>query len=147
MSKITIKNISSATVTIAAPDIRFRRELVPGRTVPVSREEYDDLSFDTGFNNLIRGHYIRIDGLEEDEQTSDMKNTYDAAEIGKMLDDHDVTAFAKFIPDAAPAEKETAVALAIEKKIIDNGIIALIKKYCNVDVIQAINMKHLAEEK
>ena len=41
MSKIQVKNVSSATVVITAPDVRLRRELVPGRIVPLTQEEID----------------------------------------------------------------------------------------------------------
>ena len=64
-----------------------------------------------------------------------------------MLVKGDVTAFAKFIPNATEAEKESAVTLAVEHKITNAGIVALIKKYCDVDVIKAIAAKHDAEEK
>jgi hypothetical protein len=61
--------------------------------------------------------------------------------------ENDVTAFAKFIPKATDAEKVSAVTLAVEHKVTNAGIVALIKKYCDVDVINAIAMKHDAEEK
>ena len=64
-----------------------------------------------------------------------------------MLDNADVTAFAKFIPHATSAEKESAVQLAVDKGITNGAIVALLKKYCGVDVISAINAKHQAEEK
>jgi hypothetical protein len=37
--------------------------------------------------------------------------------------------------------------MAIDKGITNSAITALIKKYCNVDVIKAINIKHELEEK
>ena len=52
-----------------------------------------------------------------------------------------------FIPNATDAEKESTVNLAVEHKITNSGIVGLIKKYCGVDVIQAIAVKHDAEEK
>jgi hypothetical protein len=64
-----------------------------------------------------------------------------------MLLENDVTKFAKFIPHATEAEKDAAVTLAVEHKITNSGIVALIKKYCDVDIISAIAMKHDAEEK
>ena len=64
-----------------------------------------------------------------------------------MLIKNDVTAFAKFIPTATAAEKESAVNLAIQHKITNNAIVALIKKYCDVDIINAISVAHDAEEK
>lgn len=149
MSNLSIKNISTATVVIIAPNIRFRRELVPGRSVSLTPEEYEELSFDTGFSALLNSHYIQINGLDEDKEATIVEGAnhiYTANDIAKMYDTANVTEFAKFIPIAAEAEKETAVKLAIEKGITNGGFTALIKKYCGVDVISAINMKHQAEE-
>lgn len=144
---ITIKNISTNLVSLYLPAIRFNRELMPGREVPVSQEEYDELTFDTGFMALVNGHYIKVNGVEEEKQVEVVEKVFEASEIEKMLTKGDVTAFAKFIPTATDAEKESAVTLAVEHKITNAGIAALIKKYCDVDVIKAIAAKHDAEEK
>ena len=145
--KISIKNISSATISLILPYINFRRKLDCGRTIYVSEEEYFELVNDPGFAAMVREHYVSVKGLEEHEVAEIVKGTvYEATDIAAMLDKLDVTAFAKFIPTAAPAEKESAVKLAIDKGITNPAITALIKKYCDVDVIAAINMKHQAEE-
>lgn len=144
---ITIKNISTSRVSIYAPQIKFNRALMPGRTIPLSDEEYEELTFDPGFMALINGHYIRVEGVAEEQQVEVVQNVVEASEIEKMLVNGDVTAFAKFIPRATAAEKESAVTLAVDHKITNAGIVGLIKKYCDVDVIQAISMKHDAEEK
>jgi hypothetical protein len=121
--------------------------LDPGRVITVSQEEYEELTFDPGFMALVNGHYIRIDGVEEEKQVELVGNVVEASAIEKMLLENNVTKFAKFIPTATEAEKESAVTLAVEHKITNSGIVALIKKYCGVDVINAIAMKHDAEEK
>ena len=144
---IRIKNISTSLVSLYVPNIHFNRELMPGREIPVSQEEYEELTFDTGFMSLVNGHYIKITGLEADQQVEVVENVVEASEIEKMLKEGNVTAFAKFIPHATAAEKESAITLAVEHKITNSGIVALIKKYCDVDVIQAIAAKHEAEEK
>jgi len=144
---IRIKNVSTSLVSLYVPSIRFNRELTPGRAVPVSQEEYDELTFDPGFMALVNGHYIVIEGLEADKRVVETTPVFDSSKIQQMLLNNDVTAFAKFIPNATIAEKESAVTLAIEHKITNAGIVALIKKYCDVDVINAIAMKHEAEEK
>ena len=144
---ITIKNISTSLVSLYFPAIRFNRELMPGREIPVTDEEYEEMTFDTGFMSLVSGHYIKVNGLEEEKQVEVVENVFEASEIEKMLVNGDVTAFAKFIPHATDAEKESAVTLAVEHKITNAGIVALIKRYCDVDVIQAIAAKHDAEEK
>lgn len=144
---IRIKNVSTSLVSIYLPNIRFNRELMPGREVPVSDEDYQEMTFDAGFMALVNGHYIKILGLEEEKQVAIVNNVYEAGEIEKMLLTGDVTAFAKFIPSATEAEKESAVTLAVQHKITNSGIAALIKKYCDVDLIEAINVKHQSEEK
>jgi hypothetical protein len=152
MSQVTIKNASSATVVIAAANMNFRRELIPGRSISVPDKVYEELNFDPGFNALVDGHYIKVEGIareiEEAKVSVSHKTTevYDTQAIAKMYDEQNFTAFTKFIQNAAPAEKETAVKLAIDKGITAGGFTALIKKYCGVDVINAIAMKHQAEE-
>jgi hypothetical protein len=144
---IRITNVSTSMVSLYVPEIKLNRDLTPGRTISVTPEEYEELTFDTGFNSLLRGHYIRVDGLEEDKQVEIISNIVDAKSIENMLLKGDVAAFAKFIPRATEAEKESAVTLAVEHKITNAGINALIKKYCGIDVINAIAVKHDAEEK
>lgn len=144
---IKIKNVSTSLISLYLPAIRFNRELMPGREIPVSDEEYEELTFDTGFMSLVNGHYLKITGVEEEQQVEVVENVVEASEIEKMLVENDVTKFAKFIPSATEAERESAVTLAVEHKITNAGIVALIKKYCDVDIIQAIAAKHDAEEK
>jgi hypothetical protein len=144
---IKIKNISTSLVSLYVPNIHFNRELMPGREIPVSQEEYEELTFDTGFMSLVSGHYVKITGVEEEQAVEVVDDVFEASEIEKMLVNNDVTAFAKFIPHATDAEKESAVTLAVEHKVTNSGIVALIKKYCDVDIINAIAAKHDAEEK
>ena len=144
---IQIKNISTCIVSLQAPGVKFNRELTPGRTIPITQEEYDELMYDVGFSALLNGHYIKLLGVDEEKQVEVVENVVEASEIEKMLVEGNVTAFAKFIPKATAAEKESAVTLAVEHKVTNSGIVALIKKYCDVDVINAIAVKHDAEEK
>jgi len=144
---IKIKNVSTSMVSLYVPQINLNRDLQPGRVIAVSPEDYDELTFDAGFNALVKGHYLKILGVEENQQVEVVSNVVEASDIENMLIKGDVTAFAKFIPKATEAEKESAVTLAVEHKITNPGITALIKKYCGIDVINAIAVKHEAEEK
>ena len=144
---IRIKNVSTSLVSLYVPAIKLNRELNPGRAIPVSEEEYEELTFDPGFMALVNGHYIVIEGIEAEQQVAEVGPVFDASKIENMLVTNNVTEFARFIPHATEAEKESAVTLAVEHKITNSGIVALIKKYCDVDIINAINMKHEAEEK
>ena len=144
---IKIKNVSTSIVSLYVPSIRLNRELTPGRAVPVTDEEYEELTFDPGFMALINGHYIVVEGVEKERQVAEVGPVFEASKIEKMLLANDVMAFAKFIPTATEAEKESAVTLAVGHKITNSSIVGLIKKYCDVDVIDAIAKKHDAEEK
>lgn len=145
-NKITMKNISSGTVIVAVPDIGFRRELLPNRVVPVTQDEYNSLVFDPGVDALIQGHYIKFDGVEEDEAPVTASPIYEASNIKKMLEDEDIAAFTRFLPKATEAEKESVIKLATDLKVTNNAFIALIKKYCGVDIISAINIQHQLSE-
>lgn len=147
MSEIMIKNISSATVVLAFPEMRFNRSLVPGRAVPISKEIYDEILFDPGMQNMIRGGYIKIEGLDDGEKVIEDANVLEKSAIEDMIAKRDITAFAKFIPTATLAEKETIVQYVVNNNITDNAFAALIKKYCQVDVVSAIAMQHQADEK
>ena len=74
-------------------------------------------------------------------------NVMDKDEIIKIIDSRDITAFAKYIKVAPSAAKDTIVQYVVENNITDNAFTALIKTYCGIDVIQAISVKHQAEEK
>ena len=124
---IRIKNVSTSRVSLYAPSVRLNRNLDPGRAIPLSQEEYEELTFDPGFMALVNGHYLKIEGVEEEKQVELVGKVTEASAIEKMLMENNVTAFAKFIPQATEAERESAVTLAVEHKITNAGIVALIK--------------------
>jgi hypothetical protein len=147
MEKITIKNICNAIVSIYVPEANFSRDIPSGREIPIPKETYEALTFDQGFMNLVNMHYIQILGVPAEEAILPPEEVVTSKdEINEMLDKLDIVAFAKFIPNAAPAEKDTIVSLAVDKKITHSGFVGLIKKYCGRDVIDLIHMKHQEEE-
>jgi len=147
MNNITIKNVSTAKIYLSIPSIGFKRDLMPGRTIPLTEEEYREFTFDPGCMSLLEGHFLKVSGIEEDRQVTPIENVYESTDIARMFDTNDMTGFAKFIPTATTAEKESVVQIAVHKGITAPGFVTLIKKYCDVDIINAINMKHQAEEK
>lgn len=147
MSKITVKNISSGTVVISVPEISFNRSLSPGRVIPITQEQYDDLLFDPGVQVLARAGYIKFFGAEKGEELEVKEGSIkDKDEIEAMMAKRDIVAFAKYIPNASPAAKEVIVNYAVKNNVVDNAFTALIKKYCDVDVINAISIKRQSEE-
>ena len=110
--------------------------------------EYEDLMYEPGVQNMIRGGYIKVDGVQEERAVIETPtNVMEKDEIVKMIEDKDITAFAKYIQIAPSAAKDTIVQYVVDHNITDNAFTALIKKYCGVDVIQAIAVKHQAEER
>ena len=143
---IQIKNISSSTMTIICPDFKFRRKLPIGREIPVAKEIYDELCYDTGFQSMVKFGMLKVNGAEiEDAEVIETDYTVlSADEIKEIFEKKDITKFAKMIPNAAPATKESIVKLAVEMRMIDAGFVALINKYCNVNIMDAITAQ--AEE-
>ena len=149
MGKITLKNISSATVVIGSSNSTIRsRSLAPNRIITLTPSEYEDLMYEPGIQNMIRGGYIKIEGVQEDRAViEEPTNVKERDEIIKMINDRDITGFAKYIKIAPSAAKDTIVQYVVDNNITDNAFTALIKTYCGIDVIQAISVKHQAEEK
>ena len=148
MSKITLKNISSGTVVISSIEAKINRTLTPGRVISLTQEEYENLMFEPGIQNMIRGGYIKIDGVEEERVAVDEpENVMTKEEIEKMIQDREITKFANYIKVAPPAARDTIVKYIVDNNITDNAFSALIKTNCGIDVIQAIAIKHQAEEK
>ena len=145
---IKVKNISNYTIYVIAADYNFHRKLTPGREISVTQEIYDELTFDAGFEKLVRGGALRVTGVNEtlSEVIEVPFETLTPAEIKKIFEEKDYVTFTKKIQNASPATKESIVAVAVEQRISDNAFVSLIKKYCNVNVIEAISVQVQAEE-
>lgn len=137
---IKVKNVGSSTVVLICSDLRFRRKLMPGREVPLTKEVYDELSFDTGFQTLVQVGSLRITGAEEEGSETIISNqtVLSREEIKEIFEKKDYSKFAIKIKDASPATKESVAAVAVEMRIVDNGFVSLINKYCNMDLLNAI---------
>jgi hypothetical protein len=142
---IKVKNIGSSMVTLIAPDYKFRRKLAPGREIPVQEEVYDELTFDIGFQTLVKNGSIRVSGVnaEEKEVIEVENNILSREELVKIFEDNNVTKFAQIIPTASDAMKESIVNIAIEKRIAAAAFTSLINKYCGVDIIKALSTQEV----
>ena len=145
---IKVKNISNYTIYVIAADYNFHRKLNPGREISVAQEIYDELTFDLGFEKLVRGGALKVTGVNEEvsEVIEVPFETYTPEDIKKMFEDKDYVKFTKMIPNASPATKETIVAVAVDMRISDKAFVELIKKYCDVNIIEAISVQVQAEE-
>lgn len=137
---IKVKNISSSNVTLICAPYRFRRPLQPSREISLTREIYDELSFDPGFQTMVEMGILRVIGAEEEDAAviESPKTVMSREEIKELFNKKDYAGFAKVIQDASPATKESIVALAVEMRIVENGFVSLINKYCNVNILDAI---------
>lgn len=145
---IKVKNISNYTIYVIAADYNFHRKLNPGREISVTQEVYDELTFDLGFEKLVRGGALKVTGVDAEvsEVIEVPYETLTPAEIKKIFEEKDYVKFTKAIQNASPATKESIVAVAVDNRISDNAFISLIKKYCGVNVIEAISVQVQAEE-
>ena len=147
---VSIKNTSNSNVVISVPDLDFRRELVPSRTVSIEKEKFEELSFDPGLQSLIRGGFLTVSGLDEEEASmieAPLGETTTREDVKKIYKAKDYAKFVKLVKNASPAAKEIITQVAVEEKLTDTGFVQLIKQYCdNFDVIGAINFQHQATE-
>lgn len=144
---ITVKNISNANITIIANDLKFRRELAPGRAIQMTNEVFDELTFDNGFQNLISAGYIKVSGVEDNGIINAPEvEVVDIIELEKIMKERNITRFAQIVPTALPATKTAIVELAVKYDVTDRAFSALIQKYCGVDILKAITLDHQATE-
>lgn len=145
---IKVKNISNYKVCLVSPDTKTHRTLMPGREIGLTQEVYDELTFDNGFNKLIRCGALKVTGVNAEvaEVIESPFTSVSTEEIRTIYKDKDYTAFTKVIQNASPATKEAMVAIAIEDRIADNAFVSLLKKYCDVDIIEAISVQAKAAE-
>ena len=147
---VSIKNTSNSNVVISVPDLDFRRELVPSRTVSIEKEKFEELAFDPGLQSLIRCGFLTVSGLDEEEASmveAPLGETTTREDVKKIYKAKDYAKFVKLVKNASPAAKEIITQVAVEEKLTDTGFVQLIKQYCdNFDVIGAINFQHQATE-
>ena len=126
---IKVKNISNYTIYVIAADYNFHRKLNPGREISVTQEVYDELTFDLGFEKLVRGGALKVTGVDAEvsEVIEVPYETLTPAEIKKIFEEKDYAKFTKAIQNASPATKESIVAVAVDNRISDNAFISLIK--------------------
>lgn len=138
----TITNISSEGLTIIANESNFRCELAPGRKVAIPEQAYGQLAYDVGFQAMVSMGYLRIEGSPEIETVFEVpevvKEGYDDKKIEQIMRERDITKFAQLIPKATPAMRSAFVKYAVKYSVVDSAFAMLLKKYCDVDILEAI---------
>ena len=145
---IKVKNISNYTIYVIAEDYNFHRKLNPGREISVTQEIYDELTFNLGFEKLVRGGALKVSGVDEtvSEVIEVPFDTLTPQEIKKLFEEKNYVEFAKVIQNASPATKESVISVAVDMRLSDKGFVELIKKHCNINIIEAISVQVQAEE-
>ena len=145
---IKVKNISSYTIYVIAEDYNFHRKLNPGREISVAQEVYDELTFNLGFEKLVQGGALKVSGVDETvSEVIDVPfTTLTPQEIKKIFEEKNYVEFAKVIQNASPATKESVISVAVDMRLSDKGFVELIKKHCNINIIEAISVQVQAEE-
>lgn len=140
---IQVKNISSSKVTLICTPFKFRRPMLPYREIPVAKDVYDELTFDPGFQSLVQNGVLKVTITGEEKQDTvpveSSKTVATKEEIEAIFTKKDYSKFAKIVANAAQGTKELIVSVAVANKIVDDGFVSLIKKYCGTDILTAIS--------
>lgn len=140
MSKVRIKNISNYTMDIVLPNVRYRRDLVPGQiTPPLPDDVFEEFNYDPGCRNWIKNGFLAV--LTDDEEVKNLLETVPANAEVDVLDvllNGSASDLSKLLRDSTPVIRDKVVALAIQHNITDAARCSLIQTYCEVDVLAAI---------
>lgn len=153
MDKVILKNAGNGTLCLSYPNqnIKFRAVLLPNREVSISREDYEDILYDAGTLELIQnGALLVIEGEKktrtlEEAIVEDKKDAdgivLSREEVINLLQNGTIAQFTTAIRTASSATRESIGQVAVELAIADGAHTELIKKYCGIDVIKALNLK------
>lgn len=156
-----IKNTSGFSILLSYPNAKARFDLTPNRQVSISEAVFEEMKYDAGTEDLLRYgviQFITEDGqkktleellnptpntenVSEIEDKTDGKIVLSKEEVIKLLQEGTIAQFTKTVKNASAATLETIGQMAIELSVADGARTELIKKYCGIDVLQALNYK------
>ena len=142
MSKVQIKNTSGYRISIILDNVRYRRDLNPGQETVIPEDVFEEFNFDNGCRNYMRNGFLKVitDDVEIKEQLPEIPEDVDM-DADDVVTNKSIAEFTAILKNASPAMKEKIVAAAIKNSTMDAPKVALIKNYCNVDVLQALNLQ------
>jgi hypothetical protein len=155
---MTIKNVSNSTVVIVLPDCNFRKEMRPGGFAILDQVQENCFNTDPGCLELVENGFLiesDVSAAMEKRKIAEMLIptggdakfiTITPNEIDTFFKTATIEQFTKALVKGSPATKDLISTHAV--KICENNParVALIKKYCQVDPIQAYALMH-SEEK
>lgn len=144
--KVTIKNLSSYKVGINLANVRFRRDLTPGQSCPLSPEVFEEFNYDPGCRAMVRAGAIKVITNDEEikEQLVETPAVVDV-DIKKLLTEETVSELNRILTDASANLKSRIVEEAINLSIADAARTALIKKHCGVDIVNSLSLQRSIE--
>lgn len=142
MSKVKIKNTSGYRISIILDNVRYRRDLNPGQETVIPEDVFEEFNFDNGCRNYMRNGFLKViaEDVEIKEQLPEIPEDVDM-DADDVVTNKSIAEFTAILKNASPAMKEKIVAAAIKNSTMDAPKVALIKNYCNVDVLQALNLQ------
>lgn len=143
MSKVKIKNTSTYQVSIILDNVRYRRDLKPGQTTTLPDEAVvEEFNYDTGCRNYVKSGFLQV--ITDDESVIEALPEAPAdieLDVYALLTKGTVSQLEAALRTGSPALKERVIDVAIKNSIVDAARVMLIKKYCDVDVLQALNIQ------
>lgn len=146
MAKVRIKNISTYTVDIVLPNVRYRRDLAPGQIAPLPDDVVDEFNYDPGCRCWVKNGFLAV--LTDDEEVKAVLPTApENAEINvlEVLTKGTVADLNKLLKNSTEVIRDKIVALAIQNNITDAARCSLIKSYCEVDILAAVANQRAVE--
>lgn len=68
MSKMKIRNTVNHSVILVVDDLRLRREILPGQTINIDSDKFEEAMTYPGVKNLFRYGFLRAENITEEVQ-------------------------------------------------------------------------------
>lgn len=145
--KVTIKNVSHATVIYKIENLNFKRILKGENSiikVPFD-VAYEGLSEECVYNLFSRGYLIVVDkqdridlGLETEEEVSMSECIMSSEEILKLLQENNPIKIKETFEQIPATQREKIAQVAIENDIYNAGLAKFVKDYTGIDLLKNI---------
>lgn len=150
-NRVEIKSLTSGRKVIMNRDTGFSR-IIPrkGAKILISKEHFEELSYNEGFRNMVNSGSIEILNLEEEEK--EMLGfepniiILEDDDKRRLLRDAPLDEMRKTIKEISSAQLNELVSYAIENSLIDMRRAEIIKEERGIDVLRIYRLKQQNEE-
>lgn len=154
--KVTIENMTRATVTLVIESANFKRKLKgEGAKTPINFSTlYDGLSEPGVMTMFIKGFLRVVDkqdridlGLDEAESIEEVKDiTMTSAEMLTILKESNPIKIKETFEQLVESQRLKLVQTAIENDIYNAGLAKFVKDYTGIDLVQALSDYKLEQD-